>query len=168
VQDLSRPLAGFTHVDMWVRSEGHHNVSKRTHLLSDIRVGVEGDGDRCLIAASGSNAPQDFAVAVFAEIKDHRAMQGEENTIEATTLDCGDDRIAKPLERRSLYLAARPRRRAEYVLDLPAMSLARIEEAGELRIGIASRVDGLVSKANETVLKCLFAGQEAAESIGLV
>ena len=95
-------------------------------------------------------------------------MQGEENTIEATTLDCGDDRVAKPLERGSLYFAARPRRGTEYVLDLPAMSLARIEEAGELRIGLVSRVDGLVSKANETVSKCLFAGQNAAEGVGLM
>ncbi len=95
-------------------------------------------------------------------------MQGEENTIETTTFDCGDDRVAKPLERRSLYFAARPRRGTEDVFDSPAMRPAHMEEAGELRIGPTSRGDGLVSKANETVLKCLFAGQEAAESIGLV
>jgi hypothetical protein len=95
-------------------------------------------------------------------------MQGEENSIEATTLDCGDDRVAKPLERRSLYFAARPRRRTEYVYESPAMRLARIEEAGELRIGLTSRGDGLVSEANETVPKCLFAGQVAAEGVGLV
>jgi hypothetical protein len=95
-------------------------------------------------------------------------MQGEENTIEATTLDRGDDRVAKPLERRSLYFAARPRRRTEYVFDSPAMRLAHIEEAGELGIGLTSRGDGFVSKANETVPKCLFAGLESTEGVGLV
>jgi hypothetical protein len=95
-------------------------------------------------------------------------MQGEENTIETTTLDRGDDRVAQPLERRSLYFAARPRRRTEYVFDSPAMRLARIEESGELRIGLTSRGDGLVSKANETVPKCLFAGQDATEGVRLV
>jgi hypothetical protein len=48
------------------------------------------------------------------------------------------------------------------------MRLARIEEAGELGIGLTSRGDGLVSKANEPVLKRLFAGQEATEGVGLV
>ena len=101
--------------------------------------------------ADGSNATQDLAFAVLAEIEDRGAMQAEENAIEPTTLDRGDDRIAEPLERRALYLAARSRRRAEDVFDLPAMRPARIEEAGQLGIGLASRGDGLVSDQNVAV-----------------
>ena len=52
--------------------------------------------------------------------------------------------------------------------QLPTPHPIRIEEAGELGIGLTSRGDGLVSKANETVLKCLLSGQEATEGVGLV
>jgi hypothetical protein len=48
------------------------------------------------------------------------------------------------------------------------MRQAHIEEAGELGIGLTSRDDGVVSKANETVRKSLFAGQVATEGVCLV
>jgi hypothetical protein len=54
-------------------------------------------------------------------------VQAEENTVEPIALYRCDDRIAQPLECRPLYFSARPRRRAENMLDLPAMGPAGIE-----------------------------------------
>ena len=95
-------------------------------------------------------------------------MQAEEDSIELVTLDRSDDRIAKPLERRALYLATRCRRRAEDMFDLPAMCPAGIEEACELCIRLASSGDGLFSNQNVTIPECLFAGPKATECVRLM
>ena len=95
-------------------------------------------------------------------------MQAEENAVELTTLDRGDNRIAKPLERRALYPAAGPGRGAEDMFDLPAVPPTNVEKTGQLGIGLASRGGGLVADQNVTVPERLFAGEQATEGVGLV
>ena len=95
-------------------------------------------------------------------------MKAEENAIELTTFDRSDDRVAEPLECGPLDLATWPRRRTQDMFDMPIVRAARIKEASQLRIGIASCSDRIVSHQHIAVSERLFAGQMSTEGIGLV
>ena len=80
-------------------------------------------------------------------------MQAQENAIDFSTLHRGDDGIPKPLEGGALHLAARPRRSAEDMVNLPAIFPAGIGETGQFRVGVASRANGVVSYQNIMILE---------------
>ena len=149
----ARPPAGFAHIDMGVGPERNNDVGEGTHLLTNIRMRVEGDGYGDLSPERGSNTAQNFAVAVFTEIKDHSPMQAEENAVKVSTRTHGDDGIAKPLESGAFHFGARPRRRAKDMLDLPAIVLVSISETGQFGICVASRPYGVISHQNIVILE---------------
>ena len=54
------------------------------------------------------------------------------------------------------------------MVDVPAMGPARIVEAGELGVRLASLSAGLVSNQNKALPKRLYAGHLAIKGVGLV
>lgn len=62
--------------------------------MTDVRVRIEGDGVRSLVAQRGAHSAQELALAVLAGIKHRSAVQAEQNVVELASLDRSDDRIA--------------------------------------------------------------------------
>jgi hypothetical protein len=95
-------------------------------------------------------------------------MQPEEKSVEGALLDCGDDWITEPIKGLQLYFAAWPRRRAEHMMDTPAMRSAGVEEAGQLRIHLPTLGDRVCTHQHIPISKSLFIRFLKTERIGFM
>ena len=70
------------HVYVRVGLERHDDVGQSTHPAADIRMWVKRDGNWDCFAHHASNARRQLTLAIFTEIKVHRAMQPEQKSVE--------------------------------------------------------------------------------------
>jgi hypothetical protein len=141
VQNIAGLATGVAHVDMRIGFERNNDVSESAHLIADICMWINRDGNRHLLAHHVADASKQLAFAIFTKIKVHRAMQPEEQSVELVLLDGGDDRITEPVECRKPHFAAWPRSSTEYMIDMPAMRSTGVQEASKCRIRLAPLCD---------------------------
>ena len=134
LQDLPGVTGGFTLVDVRVGLVGQDDIGQLAHCSGHVGVQVESNCNRCVASRYRAQAPQQLALAIPAEIRDHGAMQTQQNAVISSRFGRCDNGICQPVEGRAGYLAARSGAGAEDVMDMPAMLAADIHKPGELGI----------------------------------
>ncbi len=81
-----------------------------------------------------TDTPQQFTFAIFTEIKPHRTMQAEEQSVVLMIFDAGKNRLTQPIKRLAPDFSAWPGSGTKDMSDLPAMRTARIKETSKFRI----------------------------------
>jgi hypothetical protein len=119
--------AGLVHIDVRISLEADDHVRVVDHLLRDVAVQIECDGDR-RIRQCGAHAFEQIAFAVVRIFRDHRAVQIEHHSV-ASVCGCNDC-IADRVVGRSVDGSARVRRCRHGRHDMRALARGGVDERG--------------------------------------
>jgi hypothetical protein len=143
-QDLAGAPGGVVGVDMGIGAIAGDDRRVRDHRVVKVGVHVVGDGDRGP-GVDRADAAQQFALAVFEAVGDHRAVQVEHDAVEPALANrladhAGDVFVGGVLDR-----AARRRAGGDRQHDFGALAGGEVEIGAEPRFGAAIGGDRILA-----------------------